>query len=189
MIRWVSLATLLALALPAAAPAAVAVVSNGHARSCFEAAERDRPARDALRKCNHALDDDRLPQGDWAATLVNRGIVQMQARNIAAAIADYDAAIKAAPDIADAYVNKGIALLRLGEHDAEAVKQLTEGLSRNPPQPAIAYYSRAVANEQLGRTREAYEDYSRAAQLAPEWAEPVEQLQRFRVVKGKTLQG
>lgn len=189
MIRLDFMAALAVLALPVAAPAAVAVVSNGHARGCFEAAERDRPARDALRKCNNALDDDRLPQGDRAATLINRGIVQMQAQNITAAIADYDEAIKAAPDIADAYVNKGIALLRLGEHDAEAVAQLTEGLSRNPPQPAIAYYTRGVANEQLGRTREAYEDYSRAVQLAPEWAEPAEQLQRFQVVKGKTLQG
>lgn len=183
------LAALAMACLPVSASAAVAVVSGGQARVCFEAAERGRPARDALRKCTNALQDDRLPRGDRAATFINRGIVQMHARNIPAAIADYDEAIRTAPDIADAYVNKGIALLRLGEHDAEAVVQLTEGLSRDPPQPAVAYYSRAVAYEQLGRTREAYEDYSRAAQLAPEWAEPAEQLQRFQVVKGKTLQG
>lgn len=177
------------LAVPGMVPAAVAVVGNGHARSCFEAAARDQPARGALRKCDNALEDRQLPPSDRAATLINRGIVRMQARDIEGAIADYDEAIRTAPAIADAYINKGIALLRMGQHDTEAVAQLTEGLSRNPAQPAIAYYSRAVANEQLGRTRDAYEDYSRAAQLAPEWAEPAEQLQRFKVVRGKTLQG
>lgn len=168
------------------AMAAVSIVGAGYAKSCFEAAETNRPLREALRVCDNALEDDALGADDRAATFVNRGIVQMQARNLDAAIADYDAAIKSRPETAEAYINKGIALLHLGNRDEDAVKQLSEGLARNPTRPEIGFYVRGVANEAIGRTREAYEDYSRAAQLAPQWAEPAEQLQRFQLVRKKT---
>ena len=182
---------LLALAFTAmagSASAAVSVMGTGYAKACFEAAENARSLRDALRICDSALLDDGAAAVDRAATLVNRGIVQMQAQNYLAAIADYDAAIKLEPDTAEAYVNKGIALMRLGNDD-EAVAQLSEGIARNPKRPEIAFYNRAVAHEGLGKAREAYEDYSRAAQLAPEWAEPAEQLQRFQLVRRKTAAG
>jgi tetratricopeptide (TPR) repeat protein len=169
--------------------AAVSVMGAGFAKSCFEAAESSRPLREAMRICESALLDDRLDAGDRAATLVNRGVVQMQARNYHSAIADYDAAIKIRPESAEAYVNKGIALMRMGNRDEDAVAQLSEGIARNPQRPEIAFYSRAVAHEGLGHARQAYEDYSRAAQLAPEWAEPAEQLQRFQIVRRKTALG
>lgn len=172
------------LSVPVAA--AVATLGSGYAKACFEAAEKGRPPRAALRICDSALLDESLAAHDRAATLVNRGIIQMQARNLPAAIADYDAAIRARPETAEAYVNKGIALVRQGDRDGEAVAQLSEGIARNPNRPEIAYYTRAIANEMLGRTRAAYDDYARAAQLAPGWAEPAEQLQRFQTVRRKT---
>ncbi len=161
----------------------------GYARGCYEAAERHRPPRDALRLCDSALLDAGLPASERAATYVNRGIVNMQARNVAAALADYDAAIRLGPDTAEAYVNKGIALVNIGDRDEEALQLLDKALALNPLRPALVYYSRAIANEQLGRTRAAYEDYSRAAQADPEWPDPVQQLQRFRVIRGKTASG
>ena len=165
------------------ASAAVAVIGSGYARNCFDAATQKRPL------CDSALLDDALAENDRAATLVNRGIINMQARKFDAALADYDAAIKLTPDAAEAWINKGIALVQIGNRDDEAVTLLTQGIARNPKQPAVAYYSRAIAYEGLGRSRQAYEDYSRAAQLDPEWTEPAEQLQRFKVVRGKTLSG
>ena len=171
------------------ASAAVAVIGSGYARNCFDAATQKRPLREALRLCDSALLDDALAENDRAATLVNRGIINMQARKFDAALADYDAAIKLTPDAAEAWINKGIALVQIGNRDDEAVMLLTQGIARNPKQPAVAYYSRAIAYEGLGRSRQAYEDYSRAAQLDPEWTEPAEQLQRFKVVRGKTLSG
>ena len=48
--------------------------------------------------------------------------------------------------------------------------------------PEIAYYTRGIANEALGRTRAAYHDYRQAAALKPEWAEPKNQLKRFTIV-------
>ncbi len=183
------LAGLLCALTPVRAVTAVSVLGTGYAHGCFEAATQKRPLRTALRLCDSALLDDGLAAGDRAATLVNRGIVNMHANKLDEAIADYDAAIKLSPDMAEAWVNKGIALIQIGDRDDEAVASLTEGIAHSPKQPAIAYYSRAMAYEGLGRARQAYEDYSRAAQLDPDWTEPAEQLQRFKVVRGKTMSG
>ena len=170
------------------APAAQAA-APGHALGCFAAASSDATRRDSLRDCNKALADDKLAAADRAATLVNRGIIQMHAKRLDAAVADFDEAIRLRPETAEAYVNKGVVLLRMGNRSQEALALLSEGISRGPLRPAIAYYQRAIANEELGRVRDAYEDYSRAAELAPEWADPAEQLQRFQTVRKKTLQG
>ena len=122
-----------------------AVIGNGYARSCFDAAATKRPLREALRLCDSALLDQALTLNDRAATLVNRGIINMQAQKTDAALADYDAAIRLAPDNAEAWINKGIALVQIGNRDDEAVVLLTEGIARGPKQLAVAYYSRAVA--------------------------------------------
>jgi tetratricopeptide (TPR) repeat protein len=169
--------------------AAASIVGTGYARGCYEAAEAKRPTRQALRICDSALMDEGLDVSDRAKTLVNRGIIRMQARDIDAAIADYDAAIRIAPDTAEAYVNKGLALLRLGDRHDEVVALLTEGLVRNPARPEVAYFNRGMAHELLGRTREAYDDYSRAVELAPDWREPAEELSRFRIVPKKKTAG
>ncbi len=187
------IATLLGLgaSLAAAATSAnTAVIGASFARGCYEAAERGpspaRPLRDALRLCDGALNEEALPLDQRVATYVNRGIIQMHARQFAAAITDYDTAIRLSPDVAEAYVNKGIALINWGDRTDQAVDMLSAGIDRGPLKPAVAYYSRGIANETLGRTREAYEDYSRAAQLAPGWADPVTELQRFQTVRRKT---
>lgn len=178
-----------ALVAPAAANAAMSVIGNGYAKQCYDAAERRRDVRTSTAICTTALNEEDLSQIDRAATYVNRGILNMQAKNLTAAIADYDQAIRLRPETAEAYVNKGIALLHLGGRDAEAVAVLSEGLARNPRQPEVAYYSRGVANEMRGALKEAYEDYSRAAELAPKWDEPQVQLQRFQIKKAKTAVG
>lgn len=180
---------ILAVLAATAAQASAVTISGSYARGCFEAAATGRSFKDGMRLCNSALIDEALALDHRAATLVNRGIVQMQARKLDAAIADFDEAIKLRPETAEAYVNKAIALQRMGGRDDEAVALLSEALDRNPLRPEIAYYQRAVANEELGKVREAYEDYSRAAALAPEWRDPAEQLQRFQTVRRKVLAG
>jgi tetratricopeptide (TPR) repeat protein len=172
-----------------AVDASATTIGGSYARGCFEAATNARPLKDGMRLCNSALIDEALALEHRAATLVNRGIVQMQARKLDAAIADFDEAIRLRPETAEAYINKAIALQRMGGRDDEAVALLSEGLARNPLRPEVAYYQRAVANEELGRVRAAYEDYSRAAALAPQWRDPVEQLQRFQTVRRKVMAG
>ena len=170
-------------AAPVAADAAISVIGGGLGRECYLAAEYARGGRDGIATCDRALEDEALNRNDRAATLVNRGIVRMQNKELNAAIVDFDAAIKTRPDTAEAYVNKGIALVHLGGRDRDAVELLTQGIARNPSRPEVAYYVRGIANEQLGLSKEAFEDYTRAASLKPGWTDPTDQLARFSVVR------
>ncbi len=180
--------TIAVMMLAAAAPAAasISVLGGGLGHECYVAAESASPSRANLEICNRALVEEQLTVSDRAATYVNRGIVRMQAKDLNAAIADFDTAIRAKPDTAEAYVNKGIAMIHLGNHERDAVNLLTLGLARGPAQPEIAYYVRGLANEALGQTREAFEDYSHAASLKPDWPLPAEQLERFTVKRKAT---
>ena len=173
---------LIAFAVPAAAST---LVGTSRARVCFDAAAARNTGRDAMRMCDLALNEEALATRDRVATLVNRGILHMHAKRTDTALADFDAAIGLDPASAEAWVNKGIALLRVGR-DGEAAEVITKGLDLGPANPAVAYYSRAFAFEGIGRVRDAYEDFGRAAALAPEWPSPGEQLSRFRTVRVKT---
>jgi len=163
----------------------LSLVANARARACFDAASARQPGAASLAACDRALDGEALPPALRAASLVNRGIVHMQMQDLDAAMADFDAAIALRPETAEAWVNKGIAHIRKGD-DMTAATLLSRGLELEPENPAVAHYSRAYAYEGLGRLREAYEDYGRAAALAPDWPDPYEQLKRFRIVRVKT---
>ncbi|HEX8697584.1 MAG TPA: tetratricopeptide repeat protein [Myxococcaceae bacterium] len=167
------------------AEAAVKVIGRGFGSVCYEYAKAGQASREGVEACNRALSEPSLSPEDRAATFVNRGILQMYAKDFAQALASYDEALKLESGMAEAYVNKGVALVNLGR-DAEAVAVISQGLKLNTVRPEIAYYSRGVANEMLGNMRAAYEDYRQAAALKPEWQDPQTQLQRFSVVpKGR----
>ena len=168
-----------------AAPAAasVTVIGSSDARLCFEAA--DSPllphARD-LQRCNEALNAGALSTYETVATHVNRGILRLRRGLVDAAITDFDAAMALDPNQPEAYLNKGAALIQR-QNPSEAAQLFTVALQHNTQRPAVAHYGRAVANEALGNVREAYADYRAASELAPNWAAPREDLQRFRVVQ------
>lgn len=164
-----------------AAQGAVTIIGSSYARACYEAAEFDRAPQPSLQLCNQAF-EEAMSLHDRTATFVNRGIVYMRMGALDRAISDYDAALQLKPDLAEAYVNKGIALLHQGD-DKGAVAALDRALTLEPSRPEIAYYTRGIAHELLGDVRAAYQDYSRAAELKPEWSEPKEQLSRFTVRK------
>jgi tetratricopeptide (TPR) repeat protein len=184
-------ATLLATAgWSSAASAAVTILGGSTAgRDCYVAAELKRETRSSLDVCTRALEADAITRRDRAATLVNRGIIHMQARDIESAVTDYRAAIAIEPDLAEAHVNLGIALLHRGGQDQAAIDTLTRALEMKPARPEVAFYSRAVAHEMVGNVREAFEDYSAAAAAAPDWKEPAEQLKRFSVERKPTARG
>lgn len=173
-----------------AASAAVTILGGSTAgRDCYVAAELKRETRASLDVCTRALEVDGISRRDRAATLVNRGIIHMQARDIESAVTDYRAAIVIEPDLAEAHVNLGIALLHRGGQDQAAIDTLTRALEMKPARPEVAFYSRAVAHEMVGNVREAFEDYSAAAAAAPDWKEPAEQLKRFSVERKATARG
>jgi tetratricopeptide (TPR) repeat protein len=126
-----------------------------------------------------ALNGD-LTRADRTATRVNRGIVLVNRRQADAAIADFDRAIRMNPALGEAHVNRGAALMLKSEYE-EAVEAITRGIGLNTEEPHKAHYNRAIAYEALGNLRAAYDDYTRASELAPEWREPRAELARFTV--------
>ncbi len=183
-------ALLAALVWTGSAKAAATMLGGSTAgRDCYLAAELKRETRAGLATCTRALEDENLSRRDRAATLVNRGIIHMQARALDRASADYRAAIALEPELAEAHVNLGIAFLHRGGQDQVAVELLTRALRMKPERPEVALYTRAVAHEMLGNVREAYEDYTAAAAIAPQWKEPAEQLKRFSVERRATARG
>ena len=177
----VIVALLAACAAPAAA--SVMVIGSSDARLCFEAADSPMmPQVSDMRRCDDALNMGNLSNYETVATHVNRGILRLRRGGIDEAIADFDAAMHLDPNQPEAYLNKGAALIQR-QNPTEAAQLFTVALEHNTQRPAIAHYGRAVANEALGNVREAYNDYQMASQLAPNWAAPRADLQRFRVVQ------
>ncbi|MBV9930120.1 MAG: tetratricopeptide repeat protein [Alphaproteobacteria bacterium] len=168
----------------AAAPAAgaVMVIGNTSARICYEAAEaRMAPSWDSFANCDRALNEEGLTEFDRVATYVNRGILRLRTGKVDAAIADFDVAIGRDPSLGDAYLNKGIALVRASRDWDEAIGLFNTAIEKRTRRPALAYYGRGVANEMKGRIKDAYLDYREANRIEPKWREPQTDLARFTV--------
>ncbi|HEX8641306.1 MAG TPA: tetratricopeptide repeat protein [Allosphingosinicella sp.] len=179
-LRYAFAALLAAASVPAVG--SVIVVGNSNARMCYEAADSPTtPTLRDLRDCDAALGEEALSQHDRVATYVNRGILRLRRGHADTAIADFDAAMALNPRQPEAYLNKGAALIRL-ENPSEALQLFTAALEYNTERPEIAHFGRAIANEELGNIRAAYQDYRRASELDPEWQDPRTELARFRVV-------
>ena len=159
------------------------------ARPCREAAEARPPQRKLLSRCDRALRVAGTAPPVRLAMLMNRGIALLQAGEAARATADFDLAIRAAPGLPEAWINKGVALTRLPGRTEEAVALISHGLSIGPRDPARAYFARAQAHESAGRLRDAMEDYAAAARAAPQWPAPGEELKRFSIERRKILRG
>ena len=164
----------------AGAHAATQVIGSGLARICYEAAETERASRAAIENCDRALTEEALAFDDMVATHVNRGILRGRMGDLRGALADYDRAISLDPEQAEAYANKGgLALKR--EAWNEALTLFDIALAKQTKRPEIAFYGRGIAHEMMGNVANAYADYKRAAELAPDWQEPKVELARFRV--------
>ncbi len=173
-----------AIAVLAATPsaAAVTVLGSSSARLCFEAADsQGLPTGDSLDHCDAALREEALGTYETVATYVNRGILKLRRGDVTAAVADFDEAIARDPNQPEAYLNKGSALMRNPATVRAALPLFSAALEHKTSRPAIAYYGRALAHEELGNIRAAYFDFKRAAAADPKWREPVAELARFTV--------
>jgi tetratricopeptide (TPR) repeat protein len=164
------------------AQAAVTVLGNGLAHTCYEAAEFGGNPTDGITACTQALEQMALPVRDRAATLVNRGILYSRLEEPQTAIADYDKGIEMEPNLGEAYVDRGAALIVLTRYD-EAVQDIDKGIALGSNRLQIAYYDRGLAEEALGNVREAYESYKKATEIEPGFALASSQLARFKVVR------
>ena len=180
--KFLCAAAFVATAAASPAIAAITVLGSSPARLCYLSAEsRLRPAAAAIAECDSALAVDSMSEFDRVATFVNRGILKMRLGKIDGAIDDFDAAIALNEGEAEAYLNKGMAVLHRGEGWEEAVRLFDAAIGKQTRKPEVAYYGRAVANEMGGRIAEAYHDYRQASALAPKWADPKAELARFTV--------
>ena len=174
-----ALATLLAATSLTGGASAYVIVRGGLAGLCYQQAREEDRTADAIDNCTGALLSGLSPR-DRAATLVNRGIIHMNRTDYDRALTDFDAAVALQPTLAEGHINRGAALLAQDDF-AGAITAIDRGLELSPEEPARAYYNRGVAHEELGDVRAAYNDYRRAADMAPTWAPPRTELARFRV--------
>ncbi|MBI2569853.1 MAG: tetratricopeptide repeat protein [Candidatus Schekmanbacteria bacterium] len=94
----------------------------------------------------------------------NRGIDRAAANDFAGAVALYREALKHDPDMAAAWNNLGIALLRLGE-PAAAVEALMRGVALSTDAPGEPLLNLAVAYRSAGRVDEAIATAERILQM------------------------
>ena len=87
---------------------------------------------------------------------------------LTAALADYDEAIRLAPDQPDPYLNRGAALEGMGRWE-DAIADYTRVLTIDPDD-APAYNNRGNARAGLGQWEPALEDYQKATALDPKFA-------------------
>ena len=170
----------LALWAPSAGNAAVTVLGPGPAQECFRIAEYGGDVREGIARCSFAL-NTALSKTDRAATFVNRGVLRLSLHENEQALSDINSGIMIAPDLGDAYVDRGAVAIALGRYD-DALADLNKGIALGPHRPQIAYYDRAIIDEQRGDIRAAYNDYKKALEIAPDFAPAAEELKRFRVV-------
>jgi tetratricopeptide (TPR) repeat protein len=179
--KTLAIAALLALAAGSAS-AAVDVIGNGLGHDCFVFARDGRAGDAQIDACTSAITSDTLNMRDRAATYVNRGVLRLRREQYPDALKDFDAAIAVNGTLAEAHVDRGAALVMLGRQQ-EAIAALDLGLELKPDSPQNGYFIRAMARERAGDLNGAYADYTRAAELAPNWARPQNELRRFTVRK------
>ncbi|HEY1613269.1 MAG TPA: hypothetical protein VGF97_06200 [Rhizomicrobium sp.] len=165
-----------------AAHAAVTVLGNGVAHSCYQYAEFGGNVPDGIAACSFALEQTALPARDRAATLINRGILRSRSDDPNGAITDYNSGLVLDSSLGEGYVDRGAALIVLQRYQ-DALTDIDKGISLNANLPQIAYYDRAVVHEALGDIRAAYEDYKKATEIQPDFRLAQDQLARFKVVR------
>ncbi|HSV02436.1 MAG TPA: hypothetical protein VLI41_04460 [Phenylobacterium sp.] len=170
---------LLALAGPAGAQA-VDVWGGGLASACSTAAQGGSSSFRDEQVCTQSIETEQLVPLDRAGTYVNRGIIKLHGKRYAEALADFNTAIRYKSDLAEAYVNRAAARIGLRQFK-ESLSDIDNALILNVKEPEKAYYNRAVAHEYLDDEKDAWLDYNKALQLAPDWPLVKQQLARFTV--------
>jgi Tfp pilus assembly protein PilF len=155
----------------------MAVTCSEHAK---EQAATSMSMLEAVGPCTTAIDTEPLDKHQLAATYVNRGVIWMTGEMLAEAKTDFDAAVRTDPRVGEGYVNRGAAQVANKQY-AQGLADIDYGLSLGVEEPQRAWYNRGLAKEAMGDLKGAYESYTKAVELAPNWAPPKAELARFSV--------
>jgi len=105
---------------------------------------------------------------DYFEALNNRAAMKLRRNDTAGALTDLSEAIRLHPLYRDAYRNRSIAYGRMGEND-RSIADSRRFIELDPADPANAGEYAAIADleQQIGRHREAVDDYGEAIRRAP----------------------
>jgi tetratricopeptide (TPR) repeat protein len=182
-VAWLAAAPAAGAQDPNSDPRAVTVIgTDAQARRCGERVAGGDTTDATIDVCTRALAYRRITRDSMIQVLVNRGVTYLRRRETELALTDFDAVIALAPRHGEAHLNRGAALVQLGRH-GPAIAAITEALSLGVNEPHKAYFNRGIARESLGDLRGAYEDYSTALEIQPDWGPANAELARF--VRGR----
>lgn len=171
------------MALPTtihAAPQVQQVIYNVDAvRKCSHAATGQADLKEGLKACDLALSDPAM--NHRAALLLDRGVIQVRLGNNQAALKDYSGAIALDDRLGDAYVSRAGLLVEMKRY-GEARADIEQGLALNASNLHVAYFNRAVIEEESGDVKAAYRDYKQALAIKPDFEPALRELSRFKVV-------
>jgi len=175
---------LILLCLPVSAFAQVVVMGSGAAQTCYQMTRDGNPgSSDALRICRDALELDLLRK-DKAATLINTGILYMRNGEYDKSRDHYQSAIALSPDLPEAYINYGAALIYMYETDA-AIEALTKAISLEQTEQVAklpeALFNRSIAYDRKQNYKAAYLDLKLALELRPDWPPAAAAIKRYNV--------
>ena len=173
------LATALSVLAPWTAAQAITMVIGGQAGECFQLIKSGRFDPPAREICTNAL-TEALNSHDLAGTYVNRGAMELRARDYPAAHADFQAAMRTMPRLGEAHVGEGAYYISQEQY-ASAEPELTKGLALGVEEPEKAYYFRGIARWGQDDFKGAYFDFKKASELKPGWSLPREQMANFHV--------
>ena len=176
------MAASLLTAVPKAQAQVVISVGTGQAHQCFLYAKSGTNLLQGPLTCTGALEHDMLSKKDRAGTYDNRGVINDLLGRTEKAAADFNMAIQLDPTLGDPYVNLGAMMIKKGQYE-ESLVQINKGLDLGMAFPHIGYYDRAVAQQMLGRYKEAYYDYKKVLELEPNFAMAEERLKDFVVTR------
>ena len=167
-------------------PASAAGVSRDDARECYLATLKDASRETdqaGLRACGAAL--EAADNSDArAGLLANRAYIRLRMTDYSGTVADAEASLSLAPDLAAANLNRGAGLIGMGRYQ-DALPSLEKAVTLSSGNKLeLAYYNRGIVREHLGDISGAYFDYKKAAELDPKFAPAQEQLARFSVSIG-----
>jgi lipoprotein NlpI len=143
-------------AQPATAAAQTARTTPRDIAACAQTKDHDA----AIAGCTRIIDDGKVKPKGHVAAYYNRGNANAAKGDSAAAIADYDEALKLDPKNARALANRGTAHSEKGDTDA-AIADFDAAL-KTDPRLGSAYFNRANALAAKGETDRAIEDYTAA---------------------------
>lgn len=163
------------------AQSAVVVGDTGFSRDCFSRAELAVTFNAAdssdVEVCSKALEDMNLTLADRAATLVNRGILQLASGEPEAARASYNKALALVDDQGETHINIANMYV-LQKRYQQAVEIYTKGIELMQRRRHVAFLNRGLAYEYLENYAAARADYAHALELAPDWVRAKKMLAR-----------